>query len=255
MVHAIYRLSQSSTKRDKALWDCVAFVSEGYIKGNEGENDGRVKDRNCNHCGHPWEEHLHIDYKVIESSRIIEDPDVKRALDQNETEIEIKKVGIQSKENIVAELKDTSNRIRDAAARFSVFLKKNSIATYNDATLEYLDQLIKEEQGKVSVGGSRENLDFLEQYRAEYEERIQVLEENLSQGNVHDELDQKGAERLMQELYELPYCGQLFKKNEKAIQQQRVQPREMIYHMKTHEKWFRNRGKGILGFLKNPWGS
>ncbi|KAI7976285.1 hypothetical protein EIK77_010758 [Talaromyces pinophilus] len=252
--HATCHLSavKANLLGDKALRDCVAFVGEGYDK----ENGNDTEERKCKECRHHWEEHLHIDYEVREIPRIIEDPDIKKALEENENEIEIKMKGIKSKEKIVADLKDMSNKIKDAAARFSVFLKNHSITPYNDATLEYLDQLIKQERGKVSVGGSRENLDFLEQYRAEYEERIQVLEENLSLGNVHEELDQKGAELLIHELYSLPYCGQLLKTNSKVMQQpHRIERREMIYHVKTDLEEGKRPSKGILSYLKYPWGS
>lgn len=124
--HAACYLSSVAVKfkGDKALRDCVTFVGEGYDEGKDGENSSRVEDRICLHCGHHWEEHLHIDYKLREVSRVNDDPNVQKALEQHETEIKIKKMGIKSKEKIVAELKDTSNRIRDAAARFSIFLKK-----------------------------------------------------------------------------------------------------------------------------------
>lgn len=44
--------------------------------------------------------------------------------------------------------------IKNVMARFSVFLKQNSITLYNDEILAYLNLLIEEEKDKVAKGWS-----------------------------------------------------------------------------------------------------
>ena len=62
------------------------------------------------------------------------------------------------------------------SANFGCFLKHNAIAPYNDAMSDYLDHLIQLERGKVSVGGDRSRLKWLDNMKSMYEEEVNILE-------------------------------------------------------------------------------
>lgn len=65
--------------------------------------------------------------------------------------------------------------LQNAAAQFSIFLKRNAIMPYNDATLEYLDRHLEDEGSKVVAGGSRDKLERLTQYRMQYEQQVHIF--------------------------------------------------------------------------------
>ena len=46
---------------------------------------------------------------------------------------------IESKKKAIAELQDAYDKTKDAAAKFSIFLKNNSITSYTDRAFEFLE--------------------------------------------------------------------------------------------------------------------
>jgi hypothetical protein len=68
-------------------------------------------------------------------------------------EITLRQTAIAKLDQTIQEYEEEKDIIRDAAAKFGAFLKKNSITPINDATEAYLNFLIKAEQDKVDVGG------------------------------------------------------------------------------------------------------
>lgn len=80
---------------------------------------------------------------------------------------------------------------------------------YNDATLNYLDRCIEEEAGKVQAGGSGDKLENLKQYRKEYEQEINHLEEYMKKGTEELLLDQAAVDLMMKDVYSLKHYGSM----------------------------------------------
>lgn len=163
---------------------------------------------NCELCGHHWENHLHVHTELEEKMVTVKDEAVEERLAKNECDITLKEAAIQNLKNKIAEARYEYKEIQDAAVRFGLFLKKNSITPYNDAMLAYLEHLIKEEVDKVNVaGGGRERLEGLLRHRLEHLQQVEVLTKNMESGSNNELLDEAGVEDLVEHLYQLKHWG------------------------------------------------
>jgi hypothetical protein len=110
---------------------------------------------------------------VEETSARVKDVAVEEQLRKCADDIILKQTAINGVKERIEEYKYELKEIQEAAIRFGLYLKKNSIAPYNDAMLMYFDHLIKEEFEKVRLSqASRKSMDALERSRREYEQRI-----------------------------------------------------------------------------------
>jgi hypothetical protein len=75
----------------------------------------------------------------------------------------------------------------------------------------YLDYLIGEEHNDKKVKAYKDRLQALEEYRNEYEQRIQVLDQKMALGNEEDLLTEEGVENLVKHLYWLKHYKQNLK--------------------------------------------
>jgi hypothetical protein len=162
---------------------------------------------NCTLCGHHWDNHLHVYYELEEQTRTVEDPAVVGQLAKTTSDIELKETAIQNLKNKIAESDYEYKEILDAAVKFGVFLKKHSITPYNDVMEDYLNHLIKEEEGKVSVGGSQDRLQNLQHHLREHVEQVKVLTQNMEGDGKDEILDEEGVEALVDHLYHLKHWG------------------------------------------------
>lgn len=177
--------------------------------------DGHLRDcwamqgEHCRVCNHHWMDHLHVNYLLEEGMKEVEDPDIKALVKSNASNAHKKEAGIAAKKSLIEELEGELDTIRSATAQFGIFLKRNAIMPYNDATLDYLDRCIEEEAGKVQAGGSAEKLENLKKYRKEYEQEILHLEEYMEKGDEELLLDQEGVDIMMENLYSLKHYGSM----------------------------------------------
>ena len=147
----------------------------------------------------------------------LKDPSVEQALAKNGDEIKAKELAIKAKSRLIDELKQEHRAIQEAAAQFSIYLKSISITPYNDATLEYLDHLIREERSKVGYGGDPERLDGLEKDRMQYAEFVKAMSLSIEAGKGYKILDADGVYDLVQGLYNLWHSGNDLKKIAKVV--------------------------------------
>lgn len=168
-----------------------------------------MQGEHCRVCGHHWMDHLHVEYLLEEGMKEVEDPDIKALMKNNASIRTQKEAAIAAKKHFIEEIEAELDTIRSAAAQFGIFLKRNAIMPYNDATLDYLDRCIEEEAGKVQAGGSGDELDNLKQNRKEYEQEIHHLEEYMTKGTQELLLDQAGVDILMKDLYSLKHYGSM----------------------------------------------
>ncbi|KAL4878023.1 hypothetical protein BJY04DRAFT_221595 [Aspergillus karnatakaensis] len=190
-----------------------------YLTGIQVENLGHPKLQGCSAmegetckvCKHSWKVHLHVDYEQVVGTSEVDDPTIVDMLSANADFADMKRTAIAVKEVRIEELQSELQELTSAAAQFSVFLRRNAIMPYNDATLEHLDRAIEEEKGKVAVGGSRDRLEQLCQYRQQYEKEVEILDEYMNEGENSRILDRKGIEVLVQRLHSLKHYGQSLK--------------------------------------------
>ncbi|KAK8063208.1 hypothetical protein PG996_007860 [Apiospora saccharicola] len=185
----------------------------------------------CYKCQHHWQQHLHIRYTQTE--RVVRDidPDVQAKIAANASSVAVKKEATKALKKRVKDLETTLKEFQDAAIKFGLYLKKKSISPYNDAMIEYLDFLINDEKRQIAhcnangvdVKKNEERLDALVQSRSNYEQRIKILEREMSKSDEsYALLDEQGVDDQVQKLYNLKHFG----KNLKAM-------REMVDWSKT----------------------
>ena len=196
-----------NTKGHRGLQSCAAFTN------------GLFANRLCA-CGHSWVDHLHIMYELRSRWVTIKDHSIEAKVGQTATSISKIENAINEKRRAIAEWKAEEEKFKEAAVKFSVFLKNNSITAYNDETLKYLDQLIEEERGKVSVGAPRDRLDDLIKSRAEHEQEIDILDKSLKQDPSHgpeEAISQDAVQQLIKELYRLKHYGKYLEQSHQAV--------------------------------------
>lgn len=171
----------------------------------------------CNQCGHHWQEHLHVLYELIEETVTAVDSAIEQKLKSHANDVTLRETALTQHEQRIAEYKKEREIIRDAAARFGVFLRKYSLAPYNDALIAYLDYLIKEEQIKVQAGGNSKRLLSLTEERHKHTEAIEVITRSMnSQANWND-LSEGAVDRIVQQLYSLKHFGTTLKNMKQGI--------------------------------------
>lgn len=138
---------------------------------------------------------MHIDYEQIEGKVEVDNPTVVGLLNTNASSAEKKQAATAGKKALFEELGYELREFTLAAAQFSSFLKRYSIMPYNDATLDYLERSIGDEREKVEVGGSRDKLEQLVQYRKQYEQEAKILNDQMAKGENSKLLEQPGWRR------------------------------------------------------------
>ncbi|KAH8651195.1 hypothetical protein BX600DRAFT_516783 [Xylariales sp. PMI_506] len=168
----------------------------------------------CHKCTHTWQVHMHILYELEEYLATVTDGEIQRQLSANANDVTLRQTALRNLEAMIEEYRQEHQEIQEAAARFGVFLKKHAMATHNDATLAYLDVLIRDEVAKVDIGGSRQRLNDLQEDRRRHEELVAVLMHNIKNSdgarssNIHQILDESGVGLLEARLYKLKHFGQ-----------------------------------------------
>jgi GTPase SAR1 family protein len=107
---------------------------------------------NCWKCGHHWRVHLHVTYEIHEHTVTVQDSEIQKQLQDHAEDITLRQTAIKNHEQRIEEYRSEHDTIQKATAQFIIFLKASSITPYNDATITYLEYLIKEEETKVQVG-------------------------------------------------------------------------------------------------------
>ncbi|RMZ79971.1 hypothetical protein DV738_g3080, partial [Chaetothyriales sp. CBS 135597] len=217
---------------------CLSDVPPDSVGTEKIRACAAFMDGQCMKCKHEWKEHLHVLVEYKEKAVMIKDPSVEEALEKNGGEIKATELAIQAKEKLIAELQEEHRTIQEAAAQFSIYLKSISITTYNDATLEYLDHLIKEERSKVGYGGSPERLDSLERDKTQYAEFVKAMTQSIEAGQGYRVLDAEGVYDLVQKLYSLPHNGQDLKKVARIVGNAYAATfREKLYRVRGRNHW------------------
>lgn len=141
---------------------------------------------------------------------MVKDKAIEKELRKNASDIDLQQSAIASLKRQIAEAREEHAQIQEAAAKFGVFLKQNSITPYNDAMLDYIDHQTNQERDKITLFPdlSRARLDGLIKRRQEYEEKISSIKLSIVSGDKTQILDEEGVDKLIQSLYNLKHWGQ-----------------------------------------------
>jgi hypothetical protein len=135
------------------------------------------------------------------------DKAIDEDLSKNADKIQLREEAIRMKKEAIEEFKLEHRQVQEAAIQFGFFLQRHAITPYNDATVEYLDMLIDQERQKMKVGGSDQRQRKLKKEKAEYLQKVEVLEKAMKHGDESKLLDDAGVAQLVDSLYGLPQFG------------------------------------------------
>lgn len=166
---------------------------------------------------HRWQEHLHVLYELFEEKVQVIDKEIQRQLRANVDDVTLRQLVITRLDRDIQEFNEELDEIRRAAARFCLFLRENAITIINDATLDYLDMLIQDEQGVIeagrqrglSVDSNKKRLRALKDDRQIHLELVETFKQNMAHPTCPEDmlLDEKGVDALVKKLYDLKHFG------------------------------------------------
>jgi hypothetical protein len=218
----------------------LTTVDVGVVGHGDLRSCWAMSGNECRKCRHHWMTHLHVKY-VIESQWVtVKDQGVQDDLGKNTSAIEKIAKAIKEKKSLIAELEDEHQKVKEAAATFSLFLRDNCIAPYNDETVEYLEKLIDLEKSKRRGGALRNRVAVLEKYLAEYLQEKDILDEALKQSGDGrgDALSPDAVLTLIQKLYQLPRYGRYLEQTHRTIgRAQEVAYRENPLRVRAGAHW------------------
>ncbi|KAF2669828.1 hypothetical protein BT63DRAFT_222869 [Microthyrium microscopicum] len=161
----------------------------------------------CILCRHHWQQHMHVLFELEEHTVMVQDVGIQQQLQAHASDIVLRQAGITQMDQRIKEYEKELGIIRMAAAKFGVFLKKNSITPYNDATVAYLEFLIKAEKDKVQIGGNKARLDALEQDLNKHHEIVGILTRSMNSKHNTADITEAGVHKTVKELYNLKHFG------------------------------------------------
>ncbi|KAL7819970.1 hypothetical protein V8C26DRAFT_440683 [Trichoderma gracile] len=195
------KLDRPHVVADPGLLRCAAFLGSDT----------------CLLCQHRWQEHLHVLYELFETKVQVIDKEIERQLRVNADDVTLRQLAITSLDRDIDEFNDELDEIRRAAARFCLFLRENAITIINDATLDYLDMLILDEQGIIeagrqrgfAVGPNKKRLQALKDDKQIHIELVETFKENMAHPTCPEDmlLDEQGVDALVKKLYDLKHFG------------------------------------------------
>ena len=183
------------------LINCAAFMGSDH----------------CTVCQHHWQEHLHVLVELHDETVTVVDSAIQQQLQNHANDTTLRETALKQQKQLSEEYKKEREIIRDAAAKFGVFLRKNSLAAYNDSLVAYLDHLIKEEQMKVQNGGSDQRLLSLTEERHKHKEAIEIIMQNINSNVKPTDVSEVAVDRLVKQLYNLKHFGTNLKNLQSGI--------------------------------------
>jgi predicted GTPase len=134
---------------------------------------------NCRVCHHHWRVHMILLYDLEEYTEQVIDLTVQKDMDIINGEIRARRDLLQHYNRQIRETNDERKEIQSAVSRLTAYIKRNSIAAYNNAAYEYLEMLIRTEQQKIVDSSNTLRLQRLIQDRDGHQELVRLLTTHL----------------------------------------------------------------------------
>ncbi|KAI8681042.1 G domain-containing protein [Fusarium keratoplasticum] len=185
------------------LTEPMTFIAEKIRASIDVNNDAIKELQDFELTRQRLQQHLFVQKETLTSEKV----DKPQTVCTHDDCVDISTELIRMKKEAIEEFKLEHRQVQEAAIQFGFFLKRQAITPYNDATTEYLDMLINQERQKIQVGGSDQRRGKLEKEKAEYLQRVEVLQKAMRQGDESKLLDHTGVMQLVESLYGLPHFG------------------------------------------------
>lgn len=107
-------------------------------------------------------------FEMVERKKRVTDKEVKRVLKAKKNTAETKAEILKLKTNEIKEYENEMKVLRQALAKFAVFLQASEITSYNDATLKHFEDLINAEKSKTDANKDARKISRLIKSRQMY---------------------------------------------------------------------------------------
>lgn len=199
------------------------------------------RSENCFQCGHSYQTHLYIRYETGVVRREIRNESVYQSITTREETKKAQENMISALEERISNFQNERNRIKTYIVKFTVFLNKNAITSFNDAYEEYVLYLIK--------SGAREKEDLelvLKEHREEKEEYQRILDQNVNT-EVESEISAERINSCIEELFKMEFSGELIR-NGLTLQKNSLAKERTLKEI-THN--IRKKGDRIVEWIEN----
>lgn len=116
---------------------------------------------------------------------------------------------------LIDQLKQEQQEIIKISSKFARFTNKNSILPFNTDLCEYLDLLIREEEGINASGfDNGDILKGLREAKQNFESQKIILKDNF---NTNADDSTEDIDKLLNDLFDLPLSGQKIKKTVETL--------------------------------------
>ncbi|KAK4446375.1 hypothetical protein QBC34DRAFT_356708 [Podospora aff. communis PSN243] len=195
----------------------------------------------CKRCNHHWRNHLHVMYELESYTTTMTDAGVQKQLNSNADDARVREQALKSIKQQVSEYQQEHDRVQRAAAIFGAYLRAKSISAYNDATAEYLEELIRLETEISAVSGDKTKLDMLRQDLKCHEELVTALTRGTPLPDewkgMDTTLNEASIDKLVQEMYALKHFGAQLRDIHRTVKQShQATYRERPYHVKQRKR-------------------
>ena len=181
----------------------------------------------CNECHHDYKVHIHIQTEMYEVTNEVDDVGIRDQLQENLSDETRKQAAVTIIETRIAEYQKEQREIEQAAAKFGCFLKRNAITPYNDARIEYLNHLIREEKQKAQFSNDNAAIDSLEETKRMYLEEVDLIHRSADDDAF---LDPEMISNLVESLYQLKHVGDNLKQlNQVAVKANHAHSEELNF--------------------------
>ncbi|CAF2726861.1 unnamed protein product [Rotaria sp. Silwood2] len=166
----------------------------------------------CKICGCSWTTHMHITYENKQEIKYDIDDNVQKMIREKTSNYELIVALNNHCDRLIEELQYEQGVITKIAAKFAYFTRKNAIAVFNDDLENYLEHLIKEEEGKRSAGSQNSSIiDGLKTMKNSYKEQQRVFDQAIRNNREYEEVELSQIPQLVGQLYSLTHNGEQLK--------------------------------------------
>ena len=154
--------------------------------------------------------------------RLVKDKNLTDSIIRNDSNT-AHSIAKQNAADLIEQLKKEQQEIISISCKFARFINKNSILKFNSDLNDYLDLLIREEEGKNAQGADNESiLQGLRDTKTNFSSQKEMLElESNADFEICDSYCDDDVDDLLDELFCLPLNGQKLKMSVEALKKYR----------------------------------
>jgi hypothetical protein len=145
----------------------------------------------------------------------VEDENITKMIKEKEDGKKVKEQLLKNKETLIAQMNNELEKIQESSLKFACFLKLSAITPYNDAMVDYMNKLIREEEDVVNAdsGQSDVQLRALEMELESYKANVAILMKKIEEGDKISAANElPDIEQLIKDLYNLKHSGEYIRK-------------------------------------------